>query len=268
MSTCAGFRVDPILRIEGEDMAKADQSPALTRLEALLAARKLDATLRSERSEVRLPAPLPTGIASLDDALSGGWRRGEISELVGDPSSGRTGVLFATMTAATARGEIVAFVDACDRLDPATLAAAGVDLSRVLWVRGPAISPAGRSALVSSVLLQSIRAFDLVIRAGGFHVVALDVAGVPARAFRDVAPSTWLRLAHVMAGQPSVGLLVGDRPMGRSARGVTVRLSAVRRWTGTSPQSRRLAGLEIRAQIEQARRSATTAPTWSLRAAG
>jgi RecA/RadA recombinase len=88
MSPCAGFGVDPILRIEGEDMAKVS-SPALTRLEALLAARKLDATL-ARPDAVRLPGLLPTGVASLDDALGGGWRRGEISELIGDPSSGRT----------------------------------------------------------------------------------------------------------------------------------------------------------------------------------
>lgn len=248
-------------------MAKVS-SPALTRLEALLAARKLDATL-ARHDAARLPVLCATGIASLDDALGGGWRRGEISELVGGPSSGRTGVLFATLAAATARGDIVALVDACDRLDPVTMAATGVDLSRVLWVRGPALSLPGRPGLVASALVQAIRAFDLVIRAGGFHVVALDVAGVPVQAFRDVAPATWLRLAHVMAGQPAVGLLVGDRAMGRSARGVTVRLSSARRWTGTSPQSRRLAGLDIRGQIEQAQRGGgTAAPTWSLRAAG
>ena len=247
-------------------MAKVS-SPALSRLEALLAARKLDATL-ARADAARLPETRPTGIASLDDALGGGWRRGEISELIGEPSSGRTGVLFATLAAATARGDIAALVDTCDRLDPVTMAAAGVDLSRVLWVRGPALSLTGRPALLSLALTQAIRAFDLVIRAGGFHVVALDVAGLPARAFRDVASATWLRLAHVMAGQPAVGLFVGDRPVGRSARGVTVRLSAARRWTGTSPQSRRLDGLEIRAQIEQAQRSGRAAPTWSLRAAG
>ena len=91
-------------------------------------------------------------------------------------------------------------------------------------------------------------------------MVALDVAGAPARAFQDLAPATWLRLAHGIAGQPIVGLLVGDRPIGRSARGVTVRLTSARRWTGASPQSRRLAGLDIRAQFEQAQRPIATAP--------
>ena len=242
-------------------------SPALTRLETLLAARKLDATL-ARADSARLPGLTPTGIVSLDDALGGGWRRGDVSEIVGESSSGRTGVLCATLAAATARGDIVALIDAFDRLDPVTMTAAGVELSRVLWVRGPALSLPGRAAMVASAVVQAIRAFDLVIRAGGFSVAALDLAGASAHALREMAPATWLRLAHVLAGQPAVGLLVGDRPMGRSARGVTVRLSAERRWTGASPQSRRLAGLDIRAQIEQSRRPIAAAPTWSLRAAG
>src|SRR5262245_34645569 len=121
-------------------------SSALNRLETLLAARKLDGTLA--RGDARMPGPLaPTGIASLDDTLQGGWRRGDLSEIVGAPSSGRTGVVAATLAAATKRGEIVAIVDAFDRLDPVTLAATGADLTRVLWVRGPALSLPGRPTI-------------------------------------------------------------------------------------------------------------------------
>ena len=246
-------------------------SAALSRLETLLAARKLDGTVARPEAAlwVKPPGPLaPTGIASLDDALQGGWRRGDVSEVVGGPSSGRTGVLLATMAAATARGEIVGLVDAFDRLDPITMAATGVDVSRVLWVRGPALTLPGRPDMVARAVNQAIRALDLILRAGGFGVVALDVAGAPARAFRDLAPATWLRLAHAIAHQPAVGLLIGDAPMGRSARGVSVRLTAVRQWTGTSPQSRRLSGFDVRAHVEHAQRPIATAPGWTLRAAG
>ena len=85
--------------------------------------------------------------------LQGGWRRGDVSEIVGGPSSGRTGVVSATLAAATARGEIVALVDAFDRLDPRH---DGRDRrrisSRVLWVRGPALSLPGRPAMVPTAL--------------------------------------------------------------------------------------------------------------------
>jgi RecA/RadA recombinase len=81
-----------------------------------------------------------TGLGALDAMLGGGWRRGEVSELIGARSTGRTSVLFATLAAATARGDVVGLVDALDRFDPASAAAAGVDLDRVLWVRGPTLT--------------------------------------------------------------------------------------------------------------------------------
>src|SRR5437763_12659369 len=108
-------------------------------LEALLRARKLDRTLTStlppldSRDELAIAA---TGITALDARLGGGFPRGQLSELVGPRSSGRTSVLLRMMAAATARGELVALVDALDRLDVASAAAAGIDLSRVLWIRG------------------------------------------------------------------------------------------------------------------------------------
>lgn len=242
-------------------------SAALSKLESILAARKLDGTLARPES-MRPGQYSPSGIASLDAALAGGWRRGELSDVVGGPSSGRTGVMAATCAAAIKRGELVAFVDGFDRLDAVSFAAAGVDLSRVLWVRGPSITLPGRPAIVATAVMNAIRSFDLILRAGGFGVIVLDLAGVPARAFRDLAPATWLRLAHVIAGQPAVGLLVADCPLGRSARGVTVRLSSTRRWTGNSLQSRRLEGLEIRADVQHVRRIATDGGLNSQRAAG
>jgi hypothetical protein len=163
-------------------------------------------------------------------------------------------------------------VDTFDRVDPVTAAAAGLDLSRVLWVRGPSLTPtttaSRRDTLVEGAVLRAIRACDLIVRAGGFGIVALDLAGAPQRALRELASSTWMRLAHANAGQSTVCLLVGEQPMGRSARGVSVKLTSSRRWSGTSPQSRRFAGFEISADLQQARRPVAPVSTWSLRAAG
>ena len=189
----------------------------------------------------------------MDQSLGGGWRQGEVSEVIGGPSTGRSSVLCATLAAATRRGELAALVDAFDRADPLSAAAAGLDLSRLLWVRGPALTPTARESIVGPAILRAVRACDLIIRAGGFGVVALDLAGVPARALRELAASTWMRLGHANAGQPTVCLLIGDQPMGRSARGVSVKLTSRRQWTGTSPQSRRFGGFEIRVDVSSAR---------------
>jgi hypothetical protein len=243
-------------------------SSALSRLESLLAARKLDGTVFRAESARNSSQTTPTGLSSIDEALGGGWPRGELSDVVGAVSSGRSGVMAATLAAANGRGDIVALVDAFDRFDPVTAAAAGVDLSRLLWVRGPALTLPARPGVLSRAITQAVRAFDLILRAGGFGVVVLDVAGAPARAFNDLAPSTWLRLAHVINGQQTAGLLMADRPLGRSARGVTVRLTSTRRWTGSSLQSRRLDGLEIRAEFEHAQRIVRPAPKVRLQAVG
>jgi len=237
---------------------------ARLRLEQLLQSKKLDGTLLRPWLA---PAGkvIPTGIAGLDDALAGGWPAGEISELVGHRSSGRTGTVIRTIAAATVRGDLVGLIDAFDRFDPAGAAAAGVDLDRVLWVRGPACTVEQASpALLDRALHQAIRAFDLIIRAGGFALALLDLADAPPGAIRALPAATWLRLARGLEGRDAVALLVGETPMGRSARGATIRIESSRRWAGRSPQSRRFTGFEVRAAISQAARPALSSPIWRL----
>src|SRR6185312_8831414 len=82
------------------------------------------------------PAPdlVPTGIPPLD-AATGGLPRGALTEIVGPPSSGRTSLLFSVLAQAAARREFCALVDAADAFSPHAAAAAGADLTRLLWVR-------------------------------------------------------------------------------------------------------------------------------------
>src|SRR5262245_32137402 len=56
----------------------------------------------------------PTGVTALDARLGGGFPRGQLSELVGVRSSGRTSVLLQMLAAATASRELTALVDALD----------------------------------------------------------------------------------------------------------------------------------------------------------
>src|SRR6266446_2760755 len=77
----------------------------------------------------------PSGITELDAVLGGGFPRGSLVELCGSASSGRTSLAFSLLAQATERQEACAFVDVSDSLDPISLAAAGVELPRLLWVR-------------------------------------------------------------------------------------------------------------------------------------
>src|SRR5262245_43929582 len=115
------------------------RSAALQRLEGILQTKKLANTVVAPW-DVPHVAVHSSGIPELDSRLGGGWRQGEVSELVGARSTGRTSVLVATLAAATSRGDVVALVDAVDRFDPISASAAGLQLQRLLWVRGPALT--------------------------------------------------------------------------------------------------------------------------------
>ncbi len=105
---------------------------------------------------------LPSQLAVIDDLLDGGLPRGRVSELVGPQSSGKTSLLVAFLAAATRRSEVTAYVDLADSLSPASFATAGVDLERLLWVR-------------PSSLKDAVRCAEIILQAGGFAAVALDL---------------------------------------------------------------------------------------------
>src|ERR1700678_22307 len=85
----------------------------------------------------RLPYPVaPTGIPEIDLLLHGGFPVGALSEVVGPECSGRTSLALAFVASMTRVGKVCAWVDVSDTLHPESAAAMGVDLSRLLWVRG------------------------------------------------------------------------------------------------------------------------------------
>src|ERR1700675_3302815 len=99
---------------------------AISRLAAVVPASRLDLRLA--------PEMVSSGIPQLD-LLTGGLARGCLTEICGAASSGRTSVLLFALARATQRGEVCALVDASDAFDPASAAAAGMEMSRLLWVR-------------------------------------------------------------------------------------------------------------------------------------
>src|SRR5437868_3568357 len=199
-------------------------------LESLLRARRLDRTLTTALPSVDPhddAALAPSGIPSLDARLGGGLRRGHVSEIVGARSSGRTSFLLQTLAASTRRGELVALVDALDMFDVESAAAAGIELDRLLWIRGHVvINPGLCGDMNQRALEQAIRAFTLVLQAGNFGLVVLDVAEAPLPALRRLPFTTWLRLQRMVEGTQTAALLVGPQPMARSSAGLTLQLGA------------------------------------------
>jgi recombination protein RecA len=75
------------------------------------------------------------GIASVDALLRGGLPLGAVTEMVGPESSGRTSLALSFLAGMTQTGKVCAWIDVSNALRPEAAAAAGVDLSRLLWVR-------------------------------------------------------------------------------------------------------------------------------------
>jgi hypothetical protein len=226
-------------------------------LESLLRARQLDRTLTTALPSIDPrdeQALAPSKVSALDARLGGGFPRGQLSELVGSRSSGRTSLLLQMMAAATARGELVALVDALDMLDVESAAAAGIDLDRLLWIRGHVVTNQGLCReLNQRAIEQAIRAFTLVLQAGNFGLVVFDVAEAPADAVRRLPFTTWLRLQRIIEGSQTTCVLVGSDAMARSAAGLTVKTGSRDQGLGIRFRDELFDGLNIRARVVRAR---------------
>lgn len=239
-------------------------NPARALLETALRTRKLDRTLTTalpplERSDPS--ALVPTGIAALDACLGGGLPRGQVSELAAVPqpgslrqrTAGRTTLLLQTMAAVTGRGELAALIDTCDALDVASALAAGVDRERLLWVRGTQLSTPS-AAMLERTLDRALKALTLVLQAGGFGLVAIDLADIPPLSLKRLPATTWLRVQRMVEGRDTACVLVVPEPIARSAGGLTLSMAAQPAWSGTSDRSRHLRGLGVCVNVISPRR--------------
>jgi hypothetical protein len=165
-------------------------------------------------------------------------RRGDISEIVGRLSSGRTSLFLACVAEVTGRGALAALVDADGALDPATAARAGIDLRRLLWVR----CEGDRRA--------ALRAADLLVRCPGFGLVGLDLGEVVPALSTTVA----FRLKRAVRQSGSALVILGHRRLAGPGAAVSVEtLAGAREWTGPGPVPTRLARAATTVHVLRAR---------------
>jgi len=147
---------------------------------------------------------LCSGLAPLDALIDGGIPRGRISEITGRAGSGKTSIAASFAAFATRRGEVAAWLDASGAFDPESMAAAGVELGRMLWASmkttttasrmARATLPYARFAAAPLARHQSaiVKAAELVLEAGGFGLVVVDFGEAP----RALAHASALRIAR------------------------------------------------------------------------
>ena len=198
--------------------------------------RELQDLLRRKGLGKALPKPAPpahpplaTGREPLDRRLGGGLPRGALSEVIGPESSGRTGFVFELLARATAAGEAVAYIDASDALDPASLERSGVALERLLWVRcDPRETPRYRDVRRQKPVDPAWQAANLVASAGGFGVVALDLAGLSPRKLGEWRRRRWTRLHQAVEHTATAIILLAPEHLAGSVARVTLELERER----------------------------------------
>jgi hypothetical protein len=155
-----------------------------------------------------------TGIENIDTLLNGGLPVGAISELTGPESSGRTSLAFSFLAQRTAEDRVCAWVDVHDVFDPASAAANGVALTQLLWVRCNEKQQQRNAHAqkhfrngIWTRLDQALRTTDLLLQAGGFAAIVLDLGSTaPERASR-IPLATWFRFRQA-ADRTRTSLLV------------------------------------------------------------
>jgi RecA/RadA recombinase len=157
------------------------------------------------RELTRKDRRLPSGLPLVDNLLDGGIVRGRVSEIIGDPSSGKTTLAASFASFSTMRGEVAAWIDSADSFDPESMAAAGVDLTRLLWVSSHRRAPRASAphydetgiGKTGATPVNILKAAEWILAAGGFGLVVIDftahVADSLARLASSPSVSGWTR---------------------------------------------------------------------------
>jgi len=179
---------------------------------------------------------LSTGVDEID-ALTGGLPRGALSELSGPASSGRTSLMFSMLAHATTHEETCALVDTSDAFAPTAAAAAGIDFDRLLWVR------------CAGNLEHAFKATDLLLHAGGFGLVILDLGDVPGKDARRIISSWWYRFRRTVEDRPTVITVISEEACTRSCAALTLELKGAAEWSRASEPASQSNVLPMRKQV-------------------
>jgi recombination protein RecA len=185
-------------------------------IESQLATRFGDVFKLNER---RFAEVISTGVTEID-SLTGGLPRGAISEIFGPASSGRTSLMLAALAHATTHEEACVVIDTNNAFDPRSASKAGMDLDQLLWLR------------CDHNLEHAFKATDMILQAGGFGLVVLDLGDIPAPQARKIISSWWYRFRRVVENKPTVLLVIAQDSCVRSCASLALEVNkAGAHWT-------------------------------------
>ncbi|HLH17619.1 MAG TPA: hypothetical protein VKX45_10380 [Bryobacteraceae bacterium] len=171
--------------------------------------------------------------------------RGCLTEIYGPASSGRTTLLYSILASATAREEHCALADAGDTFDPASAAAAGIRLDRLLWIS------------CGNNLENLLKSCDLLVQGGGFGVVALDLADAPPEQSRRISLTSWFRLRRAVENTPTILVSLARQQHAKTCASLAVECRRERAaWSGNRP-ARLFRAIEVRAAATHRRKTCT-----------
>ncbi len=146
--------------------------------------------------------------------------KGAISEVFGSVSCGKTALLHSFLAEAAGGGECGCVIDVLNTFDPLSAAQAGIDLRRILWVRGKGGGSHGHIAHGhiegKPRIDHAFKSVDMILHGGGFGVVVLDLSGVQPRDLNRIPLSYWYRFRLAVQNTPTRLLVVADVPIVKS----------------------------------------------------
>jgi recombination protein RecA len=154
---------------------------------------------------------IPTGFPALDQALSiGGIPRGQITEISGAESSGKTTLCQFIIARAQERNGICAFIDTDHCFDPRYAAWCGIKLDR-LYLAEPA---SAEQALDTTHILARSGAFRLIVIDSLNTLMPMAELSAPLGALTDEPAervvSKWLPDLHIAIQRNQTALIVTD----------------------------------------------------------
>ncbi|WP_263381419.1 P-loop NTPase family protein [Granulicella arctica] len=102
---------------------------------------EIESNLANRIPSALTPAPCivrpvaPTCIGAIDELLNGGLPLGAITEIVGPECSGGVSLALSFVAGTTQAGKVCAWIDVSDSLHPESAVGAGIEPTRLLWVR-------------------------------------------------------------------------------------------------------------------------------------